>query len=230
MSENWKIVLIDDEEDIRDVMSIALADAGYAVRAAADGEAGLRMDRNPPADRHHRHPHARHGRPPGAGASQAAVPRHRGHRGDGLRRDAAGDPCAAAGCLGLHPQADGSDNLFLALERARERYTSRRRLKDYTQLLEKEKAETSQQLLKTLAFQRNLIENSMDGILGVDERQVVVIYNRSMEQLLGFPRDQVLHRKSCPVSSLRPRPGAFKKSFAVNVSAAGTNYSSSKPC
>jgi PAS domain S-box-containing protein len=28
----------------------------------------------------------------------------------------------------------------------------------------------------------------------VDEREVVVIYNRSMEQLLGFPRDQVLHR------------------------------------
>jgi two-component system NtrC family sensor kinase len=88
----------------------------------------------------------------------------------------------------------GSDNLFLALDRARERYTSRRRLKDYTLLLEKEKAETSQQLLKTIAFQRNLIENSMDGILGVDEQQVVVIYNRSMEQLLGFPRDQVLRQ------------------------------------
>mgnify|MGYP001096199490 CR=1 FL=1 len=88
----------------------------------------------------------------------------------------------------------GSDNLFLALHRARERYTSRRRLKDYTLLLEREKAETSQQLLKTIAFQRNLIESSMDGILGVDEREVVVIYNRSMEQILGFPRDQVLHR------------------------------------
>jgi YesN/AraC family two-component response regulator len=86
----------------------------------------------------------------------------------------------------------GSDNLFLALDRARERYTSRRRLKDYTLLLEREKAETSQQLLKTIAFQRNLIENSMDGILGVDEQQVVVIYNRSMTAPC-FP-DRVLHQ------------------------------------
>ena len=38
---NWKIVLIDDEEDIREVMAIALQDAGYRVDTAADGMAGL---------------------------------------------------------------------------------------------------------------------------------------------------------------------------------------------
>ena len=31
----WKIVLIDDEEDIREVMAIALQDVGYSVETAA---------------------------------------------------------------------------------------------------------------------------------------------------------------------------------------------------
>jgi two-component system, NtrC family, sensor kinase len=195
MVDSWGIVLIDDEEDIRDVMSVALVDAGYDVRAAADGETGLRMCIEAPP--------------------QIVITDIRMPGMDGLQvlehlkkqfpdievivATAFGEMQLAIRALQLDasdfiPKPIGSDNLFLALHRARERYTSRRRMKDYTLLLEKEKAETSQQLLKTLAFQRNLIENSMDGILGVDERQVVVIYNRSMEQLLGFPRDQVLHQ------------------------------------
>jgi len=195
MPENWAIVLIDDEEDIREVMALALTDAGYTVRAAADGESGVRMCTEDPP--------------------QIVITDIRMPGMDGLQvlerlkqqfpdievivATAFGEMQLAIRALQLDasdfiPKPIGSDNLLLALERARERYTTRRRLKDYTLLLEREKAETSQQLLKTLAFQRNLIENSMDGILGVDEREVVVIYNRSMEQILGFPRDQVLHR------------------------------------
>jgi PAS domain S-box-containing protein len=195
MPETWAIVLIDDEADIREVMSLALADAGYDVRAAADGEAGLRMCIEAPP--------------------QVVITDIRLPGMDGLQvlerlkqqfpdievivATAFGEMQLAIRALQLDasdfiPKPIGSDNLFLALERARERYTSRRRLKDYTELLEQEKAETSQQLAKTVAFQRNLIESSMDGILGVDEQQVVVIYNRSMEQLTGFPRDGVLNQ------------------------------------
>ena len=39
----WKIILIDDEEDIREVMTIALQDAGYIVDSAADGATGLQL-------------------------------------------------------------------------------------------------------------------------------------------------------------------------------------------
>ncbi|UCG04807.1 MAG: response regulator, partial [Desulfobacterales bacterium] len=39
----WKIVLIDDEEDIREVMTIALQDAGYNVDTAPDGATGLQL-------------------------------------------------------------------------------------------------------------------------------------------------------------------------------------------
>ncbi|MBT3260281.1 MAG: hybrid sensor histidine kinase/response regulator, partial [Deltaproteobacteria bacterium] len=41
--EHWKVLLIDDEEAIRRVVSIVLADEGYQVLTAADGESGLRL-------------------------------------------------------------------------------------------------------------------------------------------------------------------------------------------
>jgi PAS domain S-box-containing protein len=86
------------------------------------------------------------------------------------------------------------DALYLALNRAKDRYTSRKQIKDYTSLLEKEKADTSQQLFKSISFQRNLIEHSMDGILGCDEKDLVVTYNRNMEQMLGFPKIDVIRK------------------------------------
>jgi PAS domain S-box-containing protein len=84
--------------------------------------------------------------------------------------------------------------LDLALKRAMARFTSRKQLKDYTILLEKEKAETSQELLKSITFQRNLIESSMDGIMGCDDSDTVVIYNHNLEQLLGFTKQEVLNK------------------------------------
>jgi len=40
---NWKILLIDDEEDIRDIMTVTLEDAGYSVVCAPDGYTGLML-------------------------------------------------------------------------------------------------------------------------------------------------------------------------------------------
>ena len=39
----WKVVLIDDEVDIREVMTIALEDAGYQVQSASNGNDGIRL-------------------------------------------------------------------------------------------------------------------------------------------------------------------------------------------
>ena len=43
---DWNIVLIDDEEDIRDVMTVTLEDAGYRVMAAENGETGRQIQVN----------------------------------------------------------------------------------------------------------------------------------------------------------------------------------------
>jgi two-component system NtrC family sensor kinase len=40
---NWKILLIEDEEDIRDIMSLTLTDAGYSVICAQDGHTGIML-------------------------------------------------------------------------------------------------------------------------------------------------------------------------------------------
>ena len=211
MVDSRGIVLIDDEEDIRDVMSVALEDAGYEVRTAADGISGIRLCAEV--------------------EPQIVITDIRMPGMDGLQvlehlkkqfpdievivATAFGEMQLAIRALQLDAsdfitKPIGNDNLFLALDRARERYTSRRRLKDYTLLLEKEKAETSQQLVQTVAFQRNLIESSMDGILGVDEREVVIIYNRSMEQLSGYPRDTVLHQMTLPQFLPPAEAGRFR--------------------
>jgi PAS domain S-box-containing protein len=191
----WKIVLIDDEEDIREVMAIALQDRGYWVETAAEGAAGIRLC--------------------GEALPQIVITDIRMPGMNGLQvletikkqfpdievivATAFGEMDLAIRALQLDasdfitkPISD--DALYLALNRARDRYTSRKQLKDYTVLLEKEKAETSQQLFKTLAFQRNLIENSMDGILGCDETGLVVTYNQSMEQIVGYPKIEVIHK------------------------------------
>ena len=192
---DWKIVLIDDEEDIRDVLTMALEDAGYEVQSAPDGQTGIRLCQTL--------------------APQIVITDIRMPCIDGLQvletlkqtdSDIEVIVATAFGEMNLAIRAlqlDASDfitkpisdeALHLALQRARQRYTSKKQLKDYTDLLEKEKAETSQQLLKSIGFQRNLIENSMDGILGCAEGDAVVIYNHSMEQLVGYSKAEVIHR------------------------------------
>ena len=192
----WKIVLIDDEEDICEVMSLVLEDAGYNVITAHDGATGIRFCKETApqiviTDI----------RMPGISGIQVleAVKKH--------SPDIEVIVITAFGDMDLAVQAlvlDASDFitkpvnehlLSLSLKRAQQRYTSRQQLKDYTRFLEKEKAKNAQELIKTYAFQKNLIENSMDGILGCDERETTVIFNQSMEQMLGYTKKDVLDKK-----------------------------------
>jgi two-component system NtrC family sensor kinase len=194
-SPPWKIVLIDDEKDIREVMAIALQDAGYTVDIAADGATGLKLceDNSPQIV-------ITDIRMPGMDGLQVLETIKKKYPDiEVIVATAFGEIDLAIRAL----QLDASDfitkpisdeALYLALNRARERFNSRKQLKDYTALLEKEKAETSQELLKSIAFQRNLIESSMDGILGCDGNDTVVTYNQSMEQILGYAKTEVLHK------------------------------------
>ena len=43
--EKWPILLVDDEEDIRDVLSLSIADMGYAVHTAENGEQAVNVFR-----------------------------------------------------------------------------------------------------------------------------------------------------------------------------------------
>jgi len=191
----WKVLLIDDEEDIRDVLAVALQDSGYDVITAEDGETGLRLCEET--------------------SPQIVVTDIRMPGMDGLQvletlkkktPDMEVIVATAFGEMDLAIQAlqlDASDfitkpisdeALHLALKRAKARFSSKKQLKDYTALLEREKAETSRELFKTLSFQKNLIEHSIDGILGCDENKRVIIFNKSMEKMLGYAGQDVLHK------------------------------------
>ncbi len=193
----WEIVLIDDEEDIRDILSLALKDARYHVSMAADGESGLKLceEKSPQIV-------ITDIRMPGMDGLQVLEAlKEKSPEIEVIVATAFGEIDVAIRAL----QLDASDfitkpintrALHLALSRAQERYVARRQLAEYTALLEKEKAETHQELIKTFAFQKNLIESSMDGILACNESGEVATFNKGMEQLLGYSKDEVLHRMS----------------------------------
>jgi len=191
----WKIVLVDDEADIREVMAIALEDAGYEVHTASDGDAGIRLC--------------------AAVAPQIVITDIRMPGTNGiqllesvkkLNPDIEVIVFTAFGEMDLAVRAlqlDASDfiskpvndeALHTALMRARARYGARKQLKDYTSLLEMEKAQTAEELKKTFAFQKNLVESSIDGILACDADGRVLIFNKSLERLLGYSKSEVLHR------------------------------------
>ena len=196
-SSSWKIVLIDDEADIREVTALALEDSGFQVVTAKNGTTGVEI-----CAQFQPQIVITDVRMPGMDGIQVLeTVKQRWPDTEVIVATAFGEMELAIRAL----QLDASDfitkpinstALHLALQRAQQRYQSRKQLADYTTLLEIEHAETSQQLLKTFAYQKNLIESALDGILACDTQQKLVTFNRSMEEMLGYDRGQVLHRKT----------------------------------
>ncbi len=193
----WKIVLIDDEEDIRDVVSIVLEDAGFLVQSASNGKEGLALCekispqivitdiRMPGMD--------------GIQVLQAIKAQYPDI--EVIVVTAFGEMALAVKALQLDAsdfvtKPIENDVLMVALKRAQQRYASKKELKDYTRFLEKEQAQTAQELMKTYSYQKNLIKSSMDGILACDENKRVVTFNSSMEKMLGFHADDVVRKMS----------------------------------
>ena len=192
-NREWKVVFIDDEADIREVIDITLADAGYRIWSAEDGEAGIRLSRRVT---------------PQIVITDVRMPRMDGIQVlETLKRTLPDTEVIVATAFGEMDlairalQLDASDfitkplnddALHMALARAKSRYQARKQIRDYTALLEAEKAETAQELIKTIHHRNNLIESSMDGILGCDARRRVVTMNRSLESMLNYSREAVV--------------------------------------
>lgn len=192
---DWKIVLIDDEKDILDVMTISLENSGCQVETAADGEAGLRLCEEilpqivitdilmPKMD----------------GIQVLKIIKERFPDTEVIVVADSGDMEHAIQAL----QFDASDvivkpiddqALNLALKRTKNRYAYRRQLRDYTDFLEKEKDKTAKELMRAYSFQKTLTESSMDGILVCDEKDNVVIFSKSLEHILGYSKENILQK------------------------------------
>jgi PAS domain S-box-containing protein len=195
-NREWKILLIDDEEDITEVTALLLSDSGYQVETANSGPQGLKVCADSP---------------PQIVITDIRMPQMDGLQVlEAIKRDHPSIEVIVATAyaemkLAIRAlQLDASDfitkpinhdALIVALDRAKQRYTTRKQLKDYTHYLEEGWSQATRQLMETFAYQQKLIESSMDGIVGCDERGVVRTFNKSMENLLGYSKSEVLNLK-----------------------------------
>jgi PAS domain S-box-containing protein len=51
---------------------------------------------------------------------------------------------------------------------------------------------TAEELARTFNFQNNLIESSIDGIMGCDKEGKIVTFNKSLEKMLGYDKEEVV--------------------------------------
>ena len=135
----WTIVLIDDEQDIREVVGIALEDAGYRVFLAQDGLAGVKLVKE---------------HMPQIVLTDIRMPVMDGLQVlETLKRDVPEIEVIVITAFADMPlairalQLDASDfitkpldhdALHLALRRAMDRYTSRKQVREYMALLERD--------------------------------------------------------------------------------------------
>jgi len=193
LDKKWKVLLIDDDPGIRKVMSITLEDAGYAVLAAPDGEQGIEafLAESPDII-------ITDIRMPGIDGIEVL------RRIKKLDSDKEVIVATAFSEIDFAIQAlqlDASDfitkpisdeALTVALKRAKERYVTRRELRDYTAIIEEKWMETAEELAKTFHLQTNLIESSIDGIIACDREGKVIIFNKSMGKMLGYEKEDVV--------------------------------------
>jgi two-component system NtrC family sensor kinase len=195
-ASDWRILLIDDEQDILDVVGLTLKDAGYQITTAAHGEAGLAACAGDPpqiviTDI----------RMPGMNGIQVLARIKEKHPSiEVIVATAFAEMELAVQALQLDAsdfitKPIAADALMVAVERAKQRYSSRKKLQDYTKFLEAGWAETTQELLETYSYQQKLIESAIDGILGCNADEHVVTFNRSMEIMFGYSKEEILHRK-----------------------------------
>jgi PAS domain S-box-containing protein len=213
--EQWQIVLIDDEADIREVTAIALADAGYRVETAADGKAGLDLIasidpqivvtdiRMPQMD----------------GLQVLETVKRAGSHAEVIVVTAYGEMDLAIRALRLDAsdfitKPIDDDALHLALHRAKERYRARKQVRDYTDLLERENARTARELSATIAIQKSLTANALDGIASFDRSGRMVSVNPSLVKMLAYTKEEALRQQT--LDDLMPPGGAaaFREQLA----------------
>lgn len=191
----WRVLVIDDEEDIREVLALTLSDSGCRVKTAADGIEGMETCRS--------------------FAPHIVITDIRMPRMDGLQvlgRIKTDHPDVEVIVATAFAEIDlavkalqldasdfitkpiNNDALMIALERARQRFQTRQKLKDYTRFLEEGWTDTTRELMEAFEYQRKLIESSMDGIVGCNAADVVITFNHSMEQMTEYGKDEVSGR------------------------------------
>jgi len=182
---NWKILLIDDDEDIRDIMSITLKDAGYSVICAPDGHTGLML-----AAREEPQIVITDIKMPGmSGLEVLEKIKKIKPETEVIVTTGFGDIKKAVKAL----QYDASDfiskpiddaALHTALKRARQRYIDKKQLSDYTTLLERDLKTMEQEV----SNQAKLLHREKMVSLGRLAASMVHEINNPLSGILNYIR------------------------------------------
>jgi len=191
-----KILLIDDEEDILDVLSLSLRSDGYDVITAASGEKGLEA-----FEREY----------PPIVLTDLKMPGMDGL--DVLKRVKSTSPDTEVIVITGHGDMDSAidalrygasdfvnkpvreEALQIALKRAKEKLVIREKLSAYTLDLENMCQIAIGEVKRKSDFQDKLITSSNDGIVATDENGDIVVFNPGAEAIFGVSRIDVVRKK-----------------------------------
>ena len=188
-----KILLVDDEESIRNMMRMTLELDGYSVLTAADGPSALTIFQDEFPD-----VVLLDVRMPGMDGVEAL------RRIKEINRDAEviiisghGDMDMAIKCLRMEAsnfltKPVSEELLSLSLKRSLEKVALRRKVKQYTRDLETLVREANVELEKAYQFRENIIEHSPDAIVCIRKGGTIIIFNSAAEKLLGYRKEEVI--------------------------------------
>lgn len=191
-----KILIVDDEESLRTLLSISLSHKGFEVFTAEDGKKAIEIFRqeSPPIV-------ITDIKMPGIDGLELLKQIRR------LNPDTRvivitghGDMESAVESLKLEASDFISkpvkeEALMVAVKRAQEVLWMKGKLRKYTNKLELMVKENIEELEKTHDFQENLIESSIDGIIGIDRAGTILTFNQAAEGLTGQKSEDVIGHK-----------------------------------
>jgi PAS domain S-box-containing protein len=192
-SAGWKILLIDDDQDLCETMAVVLRDAGCKVFTANDGEKGIALCKD-----HSPQIVITDYSMPGINGIQVLEEVKRFDPNiEVIVITGFGEISIALSALRLNasdfinkPVSD--DALLIAVSRAQHRFALNRQARAA--------GPEGRGLLPGgpgagfIPFSVDLIANAMDGAIACDEKDMIIAYNRRMEKMLGYPEAEIIHK------------------------------------
>jgi len=187
-----KLLLIDDEEGIRKVLSISLKSDGYDVATAANGQQGIDLFQKeffpivltdikmPGMDGIEVLRRIKEINP------EVEVIVITGH---GDMKTAIQSLYLGASDFITKPVSD--QLLSIALKRAEERLKTKKTLNNYANDLWNMVKEKTEEIKRRYEFEDKLVQRSIDGIVATDKEENIIIFNPAAEKMFGYTVNEV---------------------------------------
>jgi two-component system, NtrC family, sensor kinase len=204
-----KILVVDDEESIRNLMRMTLEMDGYQVLTAEDGPTAIDVfDKESPEVT------LLDVRMPGMdGTEVLSRIKTRNQDAEVIIITGHGDMDMAVECLrkeasNFLTKPVSEEILSFALKRCLERLALKKKIKQYTRNLETLVREANVELERAYQFRENIIESCPDAIVCIRKGGDIILFNSAAEKLLGYRKDEVIGKMS--IVKIYP-PGAAKQ-------------------